>query len=531
MYTIIVADDEEELRRAIIRRVDWASIGFTVIGEADNGAEALELVEKLKPDLLLTDIRMPFVSGIELARQVREICPATNIAYLSGYDDFSYAQQAIQYNIISYMLKPISVEELTEELLNIKNKMDKWFKEFAAATDTEETSVREFVVPLLLDDYAAESAEEKEKQLLEKAYACGLLENTEANPCFSVLTLAIYDENGKRCTAAEHVHSIDAILKKYVKHVSFFAGNKIVSLLISTEKQLNKYLHIFASEITQNVERIMNMHCGVGISRMTSKLSECREAYREAVSAMDYADTTQSSVRYIADEEQLSSFDTEHMLTIVNDIESLIRSGSHEEMQQYLEQMFEDLETEGGKNRKINFLLIQLLATVFRILYAVTGNEFLHTKYTPFVENTALLEQSIAEKQQRIASLCFEAQDIISKQRKKSSVLFCERALDMIEKEFADPYLSLVNVSEAISVSPNYLSALIKKQTGKTFMALLTQKRCETAKELLTCSTMKIREIAEKCGYNDQHYFSYSFKKYSGISPNALRQQFEENKK
>ena len=123
MYTIIVADDEEELRRAIIRRVDWASIGFTVIGEADNGAEALELVEKLKPDLLLTDIRMPFVSGIELARQVREICPATNIAYLSGYDDFSYAQQAIQYNIISYMLKPISVEELTEELLNIKNKM------------------------------------------------------------------------------------------------------------------------------------------------------------------------------------------------------------------------------------------------------------------------------------------------------------------------------------------------------------------------------------------------------------------------
>jgi two-component system response regulator YesN len=107
-YTILVADDEEELRRALIGKVNWESVGFTVIGEAENGVEALELVEKLKPDLLLTDIKMPFVSGIELARQVREVHPSTQIAFLSGYDDFSYAQKAIQYNIISYMLKPIS---------------------------------------------------------------------------------------------------------------------------------------------------------------------------------------------------------------------------------------------------------------------------------------------------------------------------------------------------------------------------------------------------------------------------------------
>ena len=113
MYRIIVADDEEELRRAIIRKIQWEEIGFQVVGEAENGAEALELVEKLEPDLILTDIRMPFISGVELARQIREIRPSTQIAFLSGYDDFSYAQQAIQYNIISYMLKPISMIELT----------------------------------------------------------------------------------------------------------------------------------------------------------------------------------------------------------------------------------------------------------------------------------------------------------------------------------------------------------------------------------------------------------------------------------
>ena len=129
MYTVIVADDEQEIRRSLIRKVDWGSVGFQVIGEAENGAEALELTEKLEPDLLLTDIRMPFISGIELARQVREIRPATQIAFLSGFDDFSYAQQAIQYNIISYLLKPISSSELEKELLKMKELFD--ISEFA----------------------------------------------------------------------------------------------------------------------------------------------------------------------------------------------------------------------------------------------------------------------------------------------------------------------------------------------------------------------------------------------------------------
>ena len=119
MYTIVVADDEEELRSAIVRRINWEEIGFSVVGEAENGIEALELVDRLEPDLLLTDIRMPFISGIELARQVREVRPATQIAFLSGYDDFTYAQQAIQYNIISYLLKPITMAELTAELVQI----------------------------------------------------------------------------------------------------------------------------------------------------------------------------------------------------------------------------------------------------------------------------------------------------------------------------------------------------------------------------------------------------------------------------
>ena len=101
-YTVLVVDDEHDQRRALIEKVNWAAAGFEVIGEAENGVEALDIVETLEPDLILTDIRMPMISGLELAAKVREMRPATQIVILSGYDSFEYAQTAINYNIISY---------------------------------------------------------------------------------------------------------------------------------------------------------------------------------------------------------------------------------------------------------------------------------------------------------------------------------------------------------------------------------------------------------------------------------------------
>lgn len=120
LYTVVVADDEDELREAVCTMIPWQELGFRLAGSASNGLDALQLVEEHQPDLLLTDIRMPFISGIELARQVRQVRPMTHIAFLSGYDDFEYAKQAIQYNIISYMLKPLTVKGLVEELKIIR---------------------------------------------------------------------------------------------------------------------------------------------------------------------------------------------------------------------------------------------------------------------------------------------------------------------------------------------------------------------------------------------------------------------------
>ena len=127
-YTVVVADDETELREAVCQMIRWEDIGFRLVGSAGNGLDALQLVEQLQPDLLLSDIRMPFISGLELARQVRELRPMTHIAFLSGYDDFEYAQKAIDYNVVSYLLKPIGMADLTQALVEIREKISRHYQ-------------------------------------------------------------------------------------------------------------------------------------------------------------------------------------------------------------------------------------------------------------------------------------------------------------------------------------------------------------------------------------------------------------------
>lgn len=523
MYTIVVADDEEELRKAIIRRIDWKEIGFEVIGEAENGIEALELVGRLEPDLLLTDIRMPFISGIELARQVREIRPATQIAFLSGYDDFTYAQQAIQYNIISYLLKPITMADLTAELIKIRKKIDSLFRDFSQYPK-ENPDGGEFLLPLLLDPLQMQPEKGREERLIRKAEICGLIQQGNRGNHFVVLSAALFDKEGNICTEPGHVHAADSILKKYVRYRSFYVEDRIVAILSATHASFDKYLHILADEILQSIERILDLHCCIGVSREVTALCSLHEAYRESVNAMRYANRTRSSSCYISDEEPFGGADMEEVLQISAQVETLIRSGSKEALSAFLEEQFRRLE--GARREKVNFLLLELTSSVCRIMYAVSDDmEINHFSREMFVERAPLLDRTFSEAMEQFKKLCLSAADQILREKNKSRMDACDRALALIGEEFSNPDISLVFVAGRIGVSPNYLSALIKKRTGKSFVDYLTQKRMEAAREQLLHTSLKVREISEACGYNDQHYFSYCFKKFAGVSPNMLRQQ------
>lgn len=525
MYTVVIADDEEEIRKGIIRKVEWERIGFKVIGEAENGADALELVEKLEPDLILTDIRMPFLSGIELARQIREVRPMVQIAFLSGYDDFSYAQQAIQYNIVSYLLKPISSKELEGELLKIKHIMDEKFEVFTKQNQVQkEVEQSEFLMPLLLDSFL--QGRMKEEELRESAVESGLIRNvTSENIKYVVIVIGIVDSEGNDMTTRASVKAVDMILKKYVRYTSCYLKGRVVSVLSATQSGINKYLHILVEEIVQSVERIMNMKCQIGVSRSVDMLSECREGYLEAMNAISYSENGKSSVYFISDEEKNMNFSQENLQVIVEKVEALLRGGTDKELEEYLNDLEQKVRV--GKNRLVLFSLLvsMIVASVYKVLYAVADEEDIRRIQSEYPLHDLHSPERVIESFQSMKKMCILTKKTIVEQRKKSSEVICEKAVQMIEQRYTEQELSVMQVSAEIGVSPNYLSALIKKNTGKTFVELLTNKRIEKARELLCCTSLKIREITEACGYRDQYYFSHCFKKATGMTPNGCRRE------
>ncbi len=529
MYTVIVVDDEEDLRRGLIRKIEWEKIGFQVIGEAENGFEALEMVEKLEPDLLLTDVKMPFMTGIELARHVREVRPTIQIAFLSGYDDFSYAQQAIQYNIVSYMLKPISSKELTEELMKIKKIIDDKFQAFAGTAEIQEKAdITDFVMPLVLDVFQGSDSLERNGLLVKRANECGLIGSVKSNLRYTVIVTSFWNEENINCTTRENIRAIDLVVKKYMKNASFFVENRIVSLIIGTKREHDKYLHILVEDLVQSVKRIMSLDATVGISREITDLHHCHEAYLEAMNALEECNREEGLVRYISDIERSISFSHDVIEEIIGDIENRLRAGSSAELEELLVRVEQMIDQREINLTTFRFMMIQLAATLYKQLYAIADKEAMLTlqNFLPLQEQ--LFHMEAKEIWKKYAEYCRLVKKMISEQRTKSSSDICDRALEMIDSHYDEADISLVSISSDISVSPNYLSALIKKSTGRTFIELLTMKRIEIAKDLLLNSTLKIKDITEKCGYNDQHYFSYCFKKEVGISPNVFRRQNEE---
>ena len=222
IFTIVVADDEEELREAVCGMIRWEEIGFRLVGSAGNGLDALQMVEQLQPDLLLTDIQMPFITGTALARQVRELQPLIQVAFLSGYDDFEYAQSAIDSDVIAYLLKPISMAELTGALRENHGKMESRFNALRPAAGGGSLTLA--VASLLLDNFDEQPEEARLQQMLAD---CGMVFTAP----YELTVLAIRAGRLEQDAA----RTVDQVLRKYYSSCSIVSGGRVLSLLVSED--------------------------------------------------------------------------------------------------------------------------------------------------------------------------------------------------------------------------------------------------------------------------------------------------------
>lgn len=520
MYSVLVVDDEARQREAVIKSVDWQGAGFNVVGDAENGIEALEQLEKLEPDLILTDIKMPLMTGLELARKVREVRPATKLVILSGYDDFEYAQEAFKYNVIRYLLKPISAQELGDELVKIREEMDYEFEQLKSGTSDENTSIRlekaEFLLPLLLgtgdDNYPDEV-------LLQTAKRLGIVKSD--GDCFSVVVSKFKNLQGKNVTESHHMDFVNAIVGKYADCESFLVNGRIVTLVTSTPADMSTKLRLPVIEMVQSAKKLLSQKCTIGISQTVDRPSLLAFACTQAITARRYTSDGAGDIRYINDQEPKSSFEYEAVDKSVDRLEQLLKVGTKQEINDYLEEIL------AGKSRGgIDYLIIQILATAHRCVSVLSDANALSELFSSnnFITSRLSFDYNDRYKKELI-SLCLNARDMISRSQRHESESICDKALQIINNEYMNEDLSLTDASEKLGVSPNYLSALIKKTKSQNFVSLVTERRMKAASDLLLCTSMKIFEISQKCGYSDQHYFSYCFKRYYGMSPNKYREE------
>lgn len=400
LLSVVVADDEQELLGAVCQLIDWEGIGFKLVGKASNGLDALQLVEELQPDFLLTDIHMPFISGTALAAQVKAVQPLIQVAFLSGYDEFEYAQQGIASEVIAYLLKPISMAQLTQELIEIHRKIEKKQADFSAARQ-DASNYQAVAAAMLLDCYFYTGRVENLKALSRMGLA------PESIRSVTVAALSCADADAQACQTA--LGAAEKFLSRQYPCRGFCSAGRIVLLLTSENGFLQ--LHAAIDELRRALKRLLDLDVSAGISKEHAPDADFHEAYKEAMEALKTA------------------------------------------------------ETESGF--------------------------------------------CAADGQSGIDQLC-------------------GRVLQIIDKEYMDETLTLQSVSDRLHVSASYLGPNIKKNAGDTFINLLIRKRMAVALNLLQSSDSRIAEIARRCGYSDQSYFGYCFKKFYGVSPAKMRQEREQ---
>ena len=520
MYSVLVVDDEIRQREAVIQNVGWNDAGFEVVGGAENGIEALELLEKLEPDLILTDIRMPLMTGLQLAKKAREIRPATKFVILSGYDDFEYAQEAFKYNVIRYLLKPISAAELTEELEKIRLEMDKEIEFLKNGSSNIDLSLRlekaEFLLPLLLG--TGEDVHTS-KKLNETAKRLGIIKSD--GDCYSVVVSKFKSFGGENRTEAHHIDFVNSIINKYALCESFFVNGRIITLVTSDPEEMSTKLRLPVIEIVQSAKKLLNQKCTIGISETVDDLSLLATACSQAITARRYTSDGTGNIRYINDQERKTAYEFETTEKSVSKLEQLLKLGSKEEIKTFLNEMLSEKSRES-----IDYIVIQILATAHKCVSVLPDGNALTELFT--ANNSFMSKLSFDFNEQyknELVSLCLDARDIISRSQRHESEAICDKALQIINDEYMNENLSLTDASDKLGVSPNYLSALIKKTKSANFVTLVTERRMSAASDLLLCTSMKNFEISQKCGYSDQHYFSYCFKKYFGVSPNKYREE------
>lgn len=533
LYRIMVVDDEEEIRLGIIKKIDWKNNGFIVVGDAENGQEALEKAEKLQPDVIMTDIKMPFMDGLELGKKLAELMPSTKIIVFSGYDDFEYAHKAIKINVIEYVLKPINSLELTEVLKRLKEQLDKEYDE----KRNLQTLYKHYIdsLPVIREQFLVGSIEGRisEEQWEEQATDLGIdfKDNYLSVALIHLDATSITNHpDGKSLKKESSLITIsikkivDENMNKYCKFVSFLYSDMVV-IIGSFEKKDDILLFIRGiNEVCKIYKRIMGLTISAGVGHIYDNPFKIRFSYRTAQSALDYRFILGTGKAiYIDDVEPDNSiqlqFDEQEERSLLN----AIKISSEEEIAKIIDKLFKKIEDLLLPFNQYRIYIMEIMTSILKLVqaYKLDIIEIFGENFNGYIYIDSF--DSIYEMKKWFINKSIKVNDCIKRERINSSMLLIEKAKQYVNDNYNDCELSVEKLCSHLHVSPTYFSTIFKRQTEMNFVNYLTTVRLEEAVKLLNTTDDKTYIIAEKVGYPEANYFSYVFKRKFGVSPSKYR--------
>lgn len=545
MLKIFLAEDEVIVRETIKRMIPWENLGFELVGEAADGEMALPLLLRQKPDLLITDIKMPFMDGLTLAKVAKKEIPGLKVVILSGYDDFNYAKQAINIGVEDYLLKPITKNVLIERLTEIRSRYEhektqkEYYEKFHREMQAyEKNSSRDFFEALV-------SGSMDMMEIYRRSEKLGLDIVAEA---YNVLIFTMNceeDFSGQREGysewEAESLELLEEFFSENTSAMLFRCNIFSYGVLIKGQKEtIGENTRSCVSEIQRILDRKeQKRQWFVAAGEPVERLSQIQKSYYSASRAF--------SQRYLYDEnilyyDEMASMEkknvTEDDSTYLQKVDvnalnpailqKFLSNGLLEETENFVKDYFYAIGQEPLESLVFrNYVTLNVRFSVMSFLKEIgCDTRTLEQEDTEDVlsESSKSLENAIAYAE-KIISQAIALRDQNSGNKNRSIL---KTAVDFIDSHYTEEDMSLNKAANAANVSANHFSALFSQNMGQTFIEYLTNLRMNKAKEYLRCTSMRSSEIAGEIGYKDAHYFSYLFKKTQGMTPSDYRKARED---
>lgn len=512
---ILIIDDEKLTREGIISAIDWKKLGINEIYEADDGINGITQAKLHKPKIILSDIRMPRMNGIEMSKEIHKILPSSSIIFMSGYSDKGYLKAAITLKVVSYVEKPINTLEIESaikaaldvQLMHAKNQINiNYHNRYAQ----HKLSLEINSSPL------KKSIEEYIKQFQDM----GLSIKSTTEFTTIIITLKVLFSNISEHNLAELYLIIDKITKKYrMNNILTIKNDEYIILNLFTNDKTNEYnLKNICYSLSDYLSTTYKNYITIG--KTVRGIKKVYESYNLAALLLqssffyDYnsiitSETTQpytiDKKLFIAYRENLTQHNKEEVLELTTNLFQSLTNNQH--------------------------ILPNYAKDIYYKLFTILYETALSFQLNPFHDEDSITILDYVSKDNSLADIHQILLDRINQffsslqvQMKENTTIFMIK--EFISKNYSNESLSVKDISENVFLSSSYVCTLFKNETGNTLNQYLTDYRIEKAKNMLKDSRYKITDISSKIGYSDGNYFGKTFKKLVGLSPSEYREQF-----